>query len=145
MDPHRNSVQNAGVLASGARTATPLVIGIPPWGISIFQAYLLVVIPGRGLFFRPKDPLKCDPSIFPGCHPWQGPFFFPKRPLKYTFGPTLSTLGSILLPLGSIWVPLGCNWGPWGLFGLPRGIFQVFVNKWASNSGPMALKYCACA
>ena len=29
LDPHRNSVQNAGGFASGARTATPLVVGIP--------------------------------------------------------------------------------------------------------------------
>ena len=45
-----------------------------------------------GLFISPKRPLKWDPSLFPGCHPWQGPFFHPKRPLKCTFGPTLGAL-----------------------------------------------------
>ena len=29
LDPHRNSVQNAGVFAPGARTASLLVVGIP--------------------------------------------------------------------------------------------------------------------
>ena len=41
LDPHRNSVQNAGV--SGARTATPLVVGIPWYyhGLCTTMVYVL--------------------------------------------------------------------------------------------------------
>ena len=42
-DPHSTSVQNAGVFASGARTATPLVVGIPWYyhGLCTTMVYVL--------------------------------------------------------------------------------------------------------
>ena len=44
LDPHRNSVQNAGVFASGARTATLLVVGIP-WYYHGLWTTMVYVLP----------------------------------------------------------------------------------------------------
>ena len=95
----------------------------PMWGLSIFQAYLLAVVPGRGLFIPPKRRLKWDPSLFPGCHPWQGFFFHHKRPLKCTFGPTL----------GALWLSVA--------LGPSRGVPSRFVDRrlqrnWGSGTHP---------
>ena len=78
-----------------------------------------MVIPGRGLFIPPKRPPKWDPSLFPGCHPWQGPFFHPKRPLNCTFGPTLGALWAVLRLLWLLWGDLGLPVVPLGRLGLP--------------------------
>ena len=118
MDPHRKSVQNAGGFASGARTATPLVVGIPPWGISIFKAYLLVVIPGRGLFIPPKKTPKMGSKPISWLSSLAGAPFHPKRPLNCTFGPTLGALWAVLGSFfDSFGVTLGSLWSLWGALG----------------------------
>ena len=125
MDPHRKSVQNAGGFASGARTATPLVVGPCLYRPCLYRPCLhrpclhrpclyrpcLCGHPWQGPFFPPNRPPKLDPSLSPGCHPWQGPFFSPKRPLKCLFGPTLGDFGRLWGPFGALGVHLGAFGG----------------------------------
>ena len=112
MDPHRKSVQNAGGFASGARTATPFVVRIPPWGISIFKAYLLVVIPGRGLYFPPKRPQNGIQAYFLVVIPGRRLFFTPKDPKN--------------APLDRLWAPFGSVW-LWDPPGGPKVDFLIDV------------------